>query len=130
MDPFAPLLATWPPETRRAFATLRALCHDAAITAGASPLDESLKWGQPAWRPRKPRTGSTLRAMWDQNQPDTLSLFVDCKTDLAARMQDIYPGLANDGRRALAVPLSPLPEDALHHLAAMTFTYHLRKAKP
>ncbi|MEO0939676.1 MAG: DUF1801 domain-containing protein [Pseudomonadota bacterium] len=127
MDPFAPLLATWPPEARRAFATLRALCRDAAATSNAGPLDESLKWGQPAWRPRKARTGSTLRAMWDEGHPDALALYVDCKTDLAARMQALYPALPNDGRRALTVPLSPLPEDALHHLAAMTFTYHLHR---
>ncbi|MEL7100456.1 MAG: DUF1801 domain-containing protein [Pseudomonadota bacterium] len=129
MDPFAPLLATWPPEARRAFATLRALCADAAVTEGAGPLDESLKWGQPAWRPHKARTGSTLRAMWDQNHPDTLTLYVDCKTDLAGRMKTLYPDLTNDSRRALTVPLSPLPEDALHHLAAMTFTYHLHRTR-
>ncbi|MEM8577720.1 MAG: hypothetical protein AAGF60_07700 [Pseudomonadota bacterium] len=43
-------------------------------------------------------------------------------------MATLYPDLPNDGRRALRVPLAPLPTDALHHLAAMTFRYHLAPA--
>ena len=127
MDPFAPILSAWPREARAAFIALRALCHDAAGAAGVGALEESLKWGQPAWRPLRPRTGATLRALWRDAAPDTLALYVDCKTDLAARMQVVYPALGNDGRRTIETPLHPLPADALHHLAAMTFTYHLNR---
>lgn len=89
-------------------------------------LMRTLKWGQPSWRPVKPRTGSTLRMDWTPKFPDRLSLFVDCKTDLAARMQDMYPDLPeNDGQRHIAIALNiPVPEQALTHLADITFTYH------
>ena len=107
----------------------RVLFHEVAAHADVGALDETLKWGQPSWRPSKPRTGSTLRMDWTPKFPDRLSLFVDCKTDLAARMQDMYPGLpANDGQRHLAVDLNaPLPKQAIRHLADMTFTYHRAK---
>ena len=105
--------------------------HDVAEKAGAGPLDETLKWGQPSWRPMKPRTGSTLRIDWSPKYPSRLSLYVDCKTDLAARMQMLYPDLPeNDGQRHLAVALdAPLPEQAIAHLADMTFTYHRTKSR-
>lgn len=50
-----------------------------------------------------------------------------CKTDLAARMQTLYPDLPdNDGQRQLGIDLTaPLPVQAIGHLAQMTFRYHL-----
>lgn len=128
----APLLdqfASWSEPAQKAAWDCRTLFHDIAAENALGALDESLKWGQPSWRPKRLRTGSTLRMSWSPASPDRLALFVDCKTDLAARMQEIYPDLpANDGRRALAVDLrAELPRQALAHLAQMTFTYHLKK---
>jgi len=130
----APLLARiidWPKNAQHALWECRALFHDIAHKAEVGTLDEALKWGQPSWRPIKPRTGSTLRMDWNPTFPNRLSLFVDCKTDLAARMQDLYPDLPeNDGQRHLAIALDkPLPQQAIAHLADMTFTYHRAKAK-
>ena len=131
----APLLeriAPWSTPAQEALWTCRALFHDIARENDVGPLDESLKWGQPSWRPVRPRTGSTIRMGWTDSQPDQLALFVDCKTDLAARMRDIYPDLPrNDGRREIGLSLkAPLPEQALAHLAEMTFTYHRAKRAP
>ena len=109
--------------------TCREMFHTIAAQAGIGTLDETLKWGQPSWRPIKPRTGATLRMDWDADSPDRLSFYVDCKTDLAARMRDIYPDLPlNDGQRHLAIDIrAPLPEQAVSHLAEMTFSYHRAK---
>tara|TARA_R110002049_G_scaffold23545_3_gene83320 strand:- start:34817 stop:35224 length:408 start_codon:yes stop_codon:yes gene_type:complete len=119
-------IATWPAPAQHALWTCRARFHDIAKRDDIGPLDEALKWNQPSWRPRRPRTGSTLRLLWDEQQPGDLAFFVDCKTDIAARMQHLYPDLpANDGRRRIAVSLAaPLPDDAISHLAEMTFCYH------
>lgn len=56
---------TWPAPAQTAFSTLRGLGHAAANDLEIGPLEESLKWGQPAWRPVKPNTGSTMRVMWN-----------------------------------------------------------------
>lgn len=123
------VIATWSaPATAMAHAC-RAVFVNVAQEANVGPLDESLKWGQPAWRPRAPRMGSTLRMDWNEDVPGQLALFVDCKTDLAARMRDLYPDLpGNDGQRRIVIDLdAPLPEQAIAHLAEMTFGYHRAK---
>ena len=133
MTPLPPSLTnvfeSWSPSAQKTAQLCRDLFVDAAVRLDTGPLEESLKWGQPAWRPRRPRTGSTLRMGWDAAAPDELALFVDCKTDLAARMREVYPALtSNDGRRRIGVSLStPLPEQAIAHLAEMTFSYHRAK---
>tara|TARA_R110002110_G_scaffold23490_2_gene89420 strand:+ start:1040 stop:1462 length:423 start_codon:yes stop_codon:yes gene_type:complete len=129
--PLQAVVSTWSDPARAAFWACRELFHQTAVQAGTGPLDETIKWGQPAWRPVRARTGSTLRMGWSPAKPAHLSLFVDCKTDLAARMRDLYPNLAgNDGRRQMALDLTqPLPEQAVSHLAQMTFCYHRSRRK-
>lgn len=123
------VVSAWPAPAIEMAEACRALFADVAREADVGPLEESLKWGQPAWRPLTPRMGSTLRMDWDAGQPGQLALFVDCKTDLAARMRDLYPELpGNDGQRKIVIDLAaPLPEQALAHLAEMTFGYHRAK---
>jgi hypothetical protein len=125
MNPFDQTTAQWPAPARARFDALRAIILSAAEDANVGPLTETLKWGQPAWRPVAPRTGSTLRLNWSPTAPHALTAYVDCKTDLAQRMASLYPDLPNDGRRALSLALDgTLAEQPLSHLAAMTFTYH------
>lgn len=128
-SPLLSKVARWPEPAQQALWHCRSVFHKVADDADVGALDETLKWGQPSWRPTKPRTGSTLRMDWNPKFPDRLSLFVDCKTDLAARMKDMYPNLPeNDGQRHLAIDLTaPLPDQAIAHLADLTFTYHRAK---
>ena len=121
--------ATWPVQAQGHFTRLRTIVHDVAAAADVGPLEESLKWGQPAWRPKRPRIGSTLRVDWAPSAPDLLMVYVDCKTDLAAQMDTRFPGeFRNDGRRALGFELNqPLNEDAVWQLAHLTLTYHRAK---
>lgn len=123
------VIATWSAPATAMAAACRSVFLQVAQDADVGPIEESLKWGQPAWRPVKPRMGSTLRMDWDAGQPAQLALFVDCKTDLAARMRDLYPDLpGNDGQRRIVIDLdAPLPEQAVAHLAEMTFGYHRAK---
>lgn len=127
-DPFAATLASWPVPACAAFAQIRAVILTAAREAEAGPLQESLKWGQPAWRPARPGQGSTIRLMWEDKVPQSLALFVDCKTTLSATMQEIYPTeFQYENNRALRMPLTAaLPLAAIDHLARLTFTYHRR----
>ncbi len=122
---FLDQITHWAVPAQLRLQSLRTLFHDVAEAAEIGPLDESLKWGQPAWRPRRPRTGSTLRLNWSPDDPDHITAFVDCKTDLAAQMQLRFPDLpGNDGRRALRFDLTSTNSDALWQLAFLTFTYH------
>lgn len=129
-DPITNVIGTWSAPARARFDDVRRRCHEVAQAAEIGPLDESLKWGQPAWRPRRPRTGTTLRAWWSLDRPERLDLYVDCKTTLAADVDDAFPGAFDtDRRRVLSLGLDrPVPDDALWHLIFRTFTYHRAKA--
>ncbi|WP_299042453.1 hypothetical protein [uncultured Tateyamaria sp.] len=126
---FLARIETWPQPAQTQFVKLRQIVHDVATSAEIGPLDESLKWGQPSWRPKRARVGSTLRVDWSPSTPDRLLAFVDCKTNLAAQMDTRFPGqFHNDGRRALGFDLDkPLDEDAVWQLVHLTLTYHRAK---
>ena len=126
LEPFLQTTARWPTEAQLKFAQIRTLILDTAARADVGPLTESLKWGQPAWRPNRPRTGSTLRLNWSDKMPQTLALFVDCKTTLAADIFAAYPNdFQYETNRAMRMALNaPLPESAITHLVHATFTYH------
>ncbi|MEP6197007.1 MAG: hypothetical protein ABJ162_01255 [Erythrobacter sp.] len=102
--------------------TARAIAFEVADANPATELTESLKWGEPAWRPLK--GGTTLRMSWKADR-SAIGLFVDCKTDLCVRMQSDFPDAFDyDAPRALYLASSAaLPKKALRHLAEMTFRY-------
>lgn len=121
----AETIKDWPPQAQERFCQLRdlilAACPD-------TDLIETLKWGEPAWLPAKRGVGSTLRVAWKAARPDQIGLFVNCKTTLCARVQEIYPkSFSYDGHRALRIDLSgPVDVQAIDHLARLTFHYHLK----
>ncbi|MEP1766464.1 MAG: DUF1801 domain-containing protein [Sulfitobacter sp.] len=127
--PFADTLRSWPQQAQDQFIQMRAVILTAAQQADVGLVDETLKWGQPSWRPKRPRTGSTLRLNWQDNSPQTIALYVDCKSTISSTMRDIYPDeFKYESNRALRLPLgAALPDAALDHLARMTFTYHRRR---
>ena len=114
---------SWPANAAQYASEIRALFIQTAQNFDVRDLEESLKWGEPAWRPKK--GGTTLRASWSPKTPTELGLFVDCKSDLCARMQSDFP---NDFRfvapRAMYLPLAqPVPTPAVTHLARIAFRY-------
>lgn len=126
------VLSTWPDTAQRHLLAIRDILFDVAAQSDVGALDESLKWGQPAWRPRAPRTGSTLRFGWSAQNPAALMAFVNCRTDLAGQMSTRFPNAYdNDGRRSLAFDLAtPLPDPAIRTLAHLTFTYLRPRTEP
>lgn len=126
MQPLSPdilnTIALWPPHAQQLLLNARTVLFDVAAASPATQLSETLKWGEPAWRPHK--GGTTIRMSWKADQ-DALGLFVDCKTDLCARMQSDFPdAFRYAAPRALYLDANAaLPHDALRHLAEMAFRY-------
>ncbi len=108
---------------------LRDLIFRAAEDSDAGPLEETLKWGQAAYLPRTPRTGTTIRLGWIKAAPDRVSLFVPCQTTLVDSFRDRFPDAAQyDGNRAIHLPTNtPFNDEELHQIAAMALTYHRAK---
>lgn len=114
---------SWPAPAMQQAWQVRTILLDTAPAIGSAPVVESLKWGEPALRPR--RGGTTLRIAWSPRQPDDIGLFVDCKTDLCQRMSGDFPqAFSYAPPRAMYLPVAgDLPKDALRHLARIAFRY-------
>jgi hypothetical protein len=125
-DVFEQTIAVWPTEARAQFFNMRALILNAAQEADVGPIEESLKWRVPAWRPKRAKQGTTLRLNWNANLPSTIALFVGCQSSLSTTMREIYPTAFHyEANRGLRLKLGePLPEQAIDHLARLVFTYH------
>ena len=112
--------------------TLLALPDLILATAAANPaigeIEEMLKWGEPAYRPRRVRTGTTVRLGVSPRSPGACAILVNCKTSLLATYRDLYPETFGfEGDRALILPAgSALPKDAMGHCVSLALTYHLK----
>jgi hypothetical protein len=121
--------ASYPQEMRWALEDLRNTILDVAdAVRGVGRIEESLKWGQPAYRPVAPRTGATVRIGPMPNSETDYALFFHCQTTLAEDFDALYPGVFNIvGNRALVFSLGDVaPDMPLRHCIALALAYHLR----
>lgn len=98
----------------------------AAGNPDIGPLMETLKWGEPAWLPRRPRTGTTVRIDALKGSSTHYALYVHCQTSLIETYRRHYSEqFSYDGNRALifAVEREP-PAEPLAHCIALALTYH------
>jgi hypothetical protein len=117
----------YPDALRRPLLRLRALIFEAAReNACVGDLIETLKWGQPAYLPARPRIGTTIRLGALKDRPDAYALFVHCQTSLADTFRGLYgETLSVEGDRAIVFSArTEPPRDALKHCIALALTYH------
>jgi hypothetical protein len=116
-----------PAPLRDALLGLRGLILAAAAeTPGVGPLVETLKWGEPAYLPRTPRTGTTVRINAVKGALDRYAAFFHCQTTLVESFRLLYPDQFRfDGNRAVILSLGEkVPEAAFRHCVALALTYH------
>ena len=78
------VFASYPQEMRQALEDLReTILNVADAVKGVGKIEESLKWGQPAYRPVSPQTGTTLRVGPVTGSASDYALFFHCQTTLA-----------------------------------------------
>lgn len=89
------------------------------------PLTETLKWGEPSYRPEQ--TGSGVAVRLGAFQASQVALFVNCQTSLVDTWRGRFPQLEFSGTRAIALdPLAPIPAAELEECVELAFTYRLR----
>ena len=119
-----------PSPAAEALLALRALVLETAEelpeTGGAL---ETLKWGQPAYLPKRPKVGTTLRMDAVKGDPGTYALYFHCQSRLGETYRELYGDtLTIVGDRSIVLDAaSPAPREALRHCIALALTYHLRK---
>jgi hypothetical protein len=127
--------AAWeglPEELAEKLIQLRRLILDVASDNPAiGPLEETLKWGEPAFLTSATGSGTTVRINRHNKSADQYAFYVHYQTDLIERYKQLYDNRLNfDGSRAVVFDIKDgLPVDAVSHCIAMALTYHLRKPR-
>ena len=120
----------YPLAVRSALLGLRRLILDtAAETPGVGPIQETLRWKQPAYLTSQSGSGTTLRIDALKGSSERYGLYVNCKTTLLDSFRSLYAAeLTFEGERALLfhVDRPPTP-DVLRHCIALALTYHRDK---
>lgn len=109
---------------------LRNLIYEVAhATDGVGELEETLRWGEPAYLTSKPKSGTTIRIDWKSKNPDQIGMYVSCNTTLIHSFKTLFgTDLAFEGKRAIILPAEkPLPKKQLMICIRMALRYHLDK---
>lgn len=119
------------PVRKRLLVLRELILKTAAANAGVGDIEETLKWGEPAYLTTASRSGSTIRIGWKPASPDRYALYFNCKTDLIETFKTIFPNdFQFEGNRALVFDVKkPLP-DATAFCIDAAFNYHKRKGSP
>ena len=123
-------LANYPEAARTRLCELRRLIFDTARdTTEAGALEETLKWGEPAYLTRVSGSGTTIRIGWHAKRPDHYALYFNCRTNLVESFRGVFGDtLQFEGNRAVLFPVNdPLPKQAAALCIRAALTYHRRK---
>lgn len=108
---------------------LRALILETAADDPAiGPLEETLKWGEPAYLTSATKSGTTVRINRHKKSDSAYAIYVHCQTDLVERYKQLYGDILTfEGARAVVFDVDQdIPTEAVKHCLAMALTYHLR----
>ena len=100
----------------------------AAATNGVGEIEETLKWGEPAYVTRN-KSGSTVRMDWKKKDPDHYAMYFHCQTNLVETFRTRFPhDFRFEGNRALVFSLKDnIRQDFLSMCIAASLTYHAKK---
>jgi len=123
------VFASYPPAIRRKLLGLRSLIFKtAASMPGVGALEETLKWGEPAYVTLS-KSGSTIRLGWKKSNPGEYAMYFNCQTNLVETFRTLFPKeLKFAGNRAVIFDEKDRPAtDALAYCIGIALTYHRRK---
>jgi len=124
------IVLAYPPEVRSRFHEFRKLVLELAdSTEGVNKLEESLKWGEPAF---KSNIGSPFRFGWSPKRPDQFGIYFICTTTLVETFRQLYPDFFTfDGNRGLIFsPDEEFPKEPLIHSLQLALRYKKVKDLP
>lgn len=120
--------ASFPQPARRGLLALRRLIFETAeTTPGVGALEETLKWGQPAYLTRETKSGSTIRLGLPKQ--GGFALYTHCQTTILSDFRSLFPDdFVYEGNRAIHFQdgEEPSPEK-LTLLIRLALTYHLKR---
>ncbi len=126
-DAVAPAFDAFPPAPRKRLLAIRTLIHSvAAATEGVGEIEETLKWGEPAYLTTRSRSGSTIRLGCPKSQPGHCAVYFNCNTTLVDTFRSLFPDeLQFEGNRAIVfAPGERIDKQALALCIKAALTYH------
>jgi Domain of unknown function (DU1801) len=109
---------------------LRELIFDTARALPAvGELEETLKWGEPAYITSQAKSGSLVRLGWKVKDPANIRVLFHCQTNLVETFRTLFADeLVFEGNRAIVLKVNePLPKPALRLCIEAALTYRLSK---
>ena len=136
MKPFdnaavAQAFEAYPVNFRRQLLALRELIFQtAASMEGVGMIEETLKWGEPAYVTSQSKSGSTVRIGWKKSNPSQYAMYFHCQTNLVDTFRALFPSeFKFEGNRAIVFnEHDAVPTDSLAFCIAAALTYHRSKA--
>lgn len=122
--------ASYPVHVKYQMDALRELIREVAVEAeDVTALEETLKWGEPAFLTKK---GSTVRMDWKQKAPDQYAVYFKCTSKLVGTFREVYGDLFRyEKNRAIVFSLTEeIPRTELKDCLSMALRYHSLKHLP
>ena len=127
----ARVFAIYPRPVRQKLMTVRRLIFKtAAADAAIGPIEETTKWGEPAYLTSTTGSGTTIRLGWKPANPDRYAVLFHCRTTLVDSFRTLFTDeLDFEGNRAIVLKVSDaVPRKPLGNCIAMALTYHRDKS--
>ncbi len=121
---------SYPPNLRDKLLALRELIFETAeSTKSVGELEETLKWGEPAYITSQTKSGSTVRIDRKKSNSAQYAMYFNCQTNLIDTFRTLFPSeFKFEGNRAIIFNASDaVPMDALAFCIATALTYHRKK---
>lgn len=121
---------SYPAHVRKKMLAVRELIFSvAAGTEGVGELQETLKWGEPAYVTVQSKSASTVRMDWKPKAPGQYAVYFNCNTGLVDTFKTMFPeDFRYEGRRAIVFEVDErIPRDALAVCIQASLTHHARK---
>jgi len=119
----------YPAPVRQRLLALRELIFQTATTTtGVGKLEETLKWGEPAYVTAESKSGSTIRIAGKKNSATHYAIYFNCQTTLVETYKTLFPGeFTFEGNRAIVFDVADtVPTETLAFCIAAALTYHRR----
>lgn len=86
----------YPNHIKPKMVSLRNLIYEVAEAAdGVGVLEETLKWGEPAYLPSTTKRGTTIRIDWKPRSPDQIAMYAHCNTTLIPNFRTLFGSICN-----------------------------------
>jgi hypothetical protein len=82
----------YPPKIKSKLLKLRELIFDvAARTEAVGALEETIKWGEPAYLTSQSKSGSPIRIDVKKSDPSKYAMYFHCQTNLIDSFRALFP---------------------------------------